>query len=103
MPPWVEVGSSRPAVATFLVGVFLLIGWPYTALWVTDLLLGVNLLITGAMNIAFASKAGTSKWLRRPGSEKKCRGQGESGGSDRGARSRPRKGACAAVPNSFMD
>ena len=44
-----------------LVGVFLLIGWPYTALWITGLLLGVNLLITGAMNIAFASKAGTSK------------------------------------------
>jgi uncharacterized membrane protein HdeD (DUF308 family) len=44
-----------------LVGVFLLIGWPYTALWITGLLLGVNLLITGAMNIAFASKTRTSK------------------------------------------
>jgi uncharacterized membrane protein HdeD (DUF308 family) len=46
-----------------IVGVFLLIGWPYTALWVTGLLLGVNLLITGAMNIAIAlaSKTGTSK------------------------------------------
>ena len=43
-----------------LVGVFLLIGWPYTALWITGLLLGVNLLITGAMNIAFASKTRTS-------------------------------------------
>jgi uncharacterized membrane protein HdeD (DUF308 family) len=39
-----------------LVGVFLLIGWPYTALWITGLLLGVNLFITGVMNIAFASK-----------------------------------------------
>jgi hypothetical protein len=71
VPPWVEVGSSRPAVATFLVGVFLLIGWPYTALWVTDLLLGVNLLITGAMNIAFASKAGTSKVASAAGERKK--------------------------------
>ena len=44
-----------------LVGVFLLIGWPYTALWITGLLLGVNLLITGAMNISFASKTRTSK------------------------------------------
>jgi uncharacterized membrane protein HdeD (DUF308 family) len=44
-----------------LVGIFLLIGWPYTALWITGLLLGVNLLITGAMNIAFASKKGMSK------------------------------------------
>jgi uncharacterized membrane protein HdeD (DUF308 family) len=46
-----------------LVGVFLLIGWPYSALWVTGLLLGINLLFTGAMNIAiaFASRAGTSR------------------------------------------
>jgi uncharacterized membrane protein HdeD (DUF308 family) len=44
-----------------LVGVFLSIGWPYTALWITGLLLGVNLIITGAMNIAFASKTRRSK------------------------------------------
>ena len=44
-----------------LVGVFLLIGWPYTALWITGLLLGVNLLVTGAMNIAFASKVRASE------------------------------------------
>jgi uncharacterized membrane protein HdeD (DUF308 family) len=52
-----------------IVGVFLLIGWPYTALWVTGLLLGVNLLITGAMNIAiaFASKTGTSKVVSAAG------------------------------------
>jgi uncharacterized membrane protein HdeD (DUF308 family) len=44
-----------------LVGVFLLIGWPYTALWITGLLLGVNLIITGAMNISVASKTRMSK------------------------------------------
>jgi uncharacterized membrane protein HdeD (DUF308 family) len=44
-----------------LVGVFLLIGWPYTALWITGLLLGVNLIITGAMNIASAAKTRMSK------------------------------------------
>jgi uncharacterized membrane protein HdeD (DUF308 family) len=46
-----------------VVGVFLLIGWPYTALWVTGLLLGINLLFTGAMDIAisFAFRRGTSK------------------------------------------
>jgi uncharacterized membrane protein HdeD (DUF308 family) len=44
-----------------LVGVFLLIGWPYTALWITGLLLGVNLIITGALNIAFAAKTRVSK------------------------------------------
>jgi uncharacterized membrane protein HdeD (DUF308 family) len=37
-----------------LIGVILLIGWPMTALWVTGLLLGVNLIFTGAMNIAIA-------------------------------------------------
>ena len=37
-----------------LIGVMLLIGWPITALWVTGLLLGVNLIFTGAMNIAVA-------------------------------------------------
>ena len=46
-----------------LVGVILLIGWPITALWVTGLLLGVNLIFTGAMNIAIAaaSRTGTPK------------------------------------------
>jgi uncharacterized membrane protein HdeD (DUF308 family) len=46
-----------------VVGVFLLIGWPYTALWVTGLLLGINLVFTGATNIAiaFSSRTGTSK------------------------------------------
>jgi uncharacterized membrane protein HdeD (DUF308 family) len=39
---------------SILVGVLLLIGWPVTALWVTGLLLGVNLIFTGAMSIAVA-------------------------------------------------
>jgi UrcA family protein len=37
-----------------LVGVILLIGWPETALWVTGLLLGVNLIFTGAQYVALA-------------------------------------------------
>ena len=40
-----------------VVGIFLLIGWPYTAVWVTGLLLGINLLFVGAMNIAIASSS----------------------------------------------
>jgi uncharacterized membrane protein HdeD (DUF308 family) len=36
------------------VGVVLLIGWPATALWVTGLLLGINLIFTGAMHVALA-------------------------------------------------
>jgi uncharacterized membrane protein HdeD (DUF308 family) len=46
-----------------VVGVFLLIGWPYTALWVTGLLLGINLIFAGAMNIAiaFTARTGTSR------------------------------------------
>jgi uncharacterized membrane protein HdeD (DUF308 family) len=36
------------------VGVLLLIGWPSTALWVIGLLLGVNLIFTGATNAALA-------------------------------------------------
>ena len=43
-----------------VVGVFLLIGWPYTALWVTGLLLGINLLFTGSMNIAVALASRTT-------------------------------------------
>ena len=46
-----------------VVGLFLLIGWPYTAVWVTGLLLCINLLFIGAMNIAiaFSSRTGPSK------------------------------------------
>jgi uncharacterized membrane protein HdeD (DUF308 family) len=39
---------------SIIVGVILLIGWPATALWVTGLLLGINLVFTGAMYIALA-------------------------------------------------
>jgi uncharacterized membrane protein HdeD (DUF308 family) len=49
-------------LCSIVVGVFLLIGWPATALWVTGLLLGVNLVFTGSMNVvlALASKTSTS-------------------------------------------
>jgi uncharacterized membrane protein HdeD (DUF308 family) len=42
---------------SIIIGVILLIGWPATALWLTGLLLGVNLLVTGVMNAAFAVTA----------------------------------------------
>jgi len=39
---------------SILIGVILLIGWPLTALWMTGLLLGVNLIFTGVMNVFLA-------------------------------------------------
>lgn len=42
---------------SIIVGIILLIGWPVTALRLTGLLLGVNLLVTGVMNAAFAITA----------------------------------------------
>jgi uncharacterized membrane protein HdeD (DUF308 family) len=49
-------------LCSIVVGAFLLIGWPATALWVTGLLLGVNLVFTGSMNVvlALASRTSTS-------------------------------------------
>jgi len=49
-------------LCSIVVGVFLLIGWPATALWVTGLLLGVNLVFAGSMNVvlALASRTSTS-------------------------------------------
>jgi uncharacterized membrane protein HdeD (DUF308 family) len=41
-------------LASTLVGVILLIGWPATALWAIGLLLGINLIFTGATNAALA-------------------------------------------------
>ena len=49
-----------------LIGVILLIGWPMTALWVTGLLLGVNLIFTGAMNIAIALASKTRTFKEAP-------------------------------------
>jgi uncharacterized membrane protein HdeD (DUF308 family) len=50
-------------LASIVVGVTLLLGWPATALWVTGLLLGVNLIFSGAMYaaLALASRTGTSR------------------------------------------
>lgn len=47
---WLIAGG----LGSIVVGVFLLIGWPATAFWVTGLLLGVNLIFTGAMHVALA-------------------------------------------------
>jgi uncharacterized membrane protein HdeD (DUF308 family) len=41
-------------ISSIVVGVILLLGWPSTALWGIGLLLGVNLIFTGAANITLA-------------------------------------------------
>ncbi len=51
---------SASGICAILVGVFLLIGWPFTALWVTGLLLGINVIFTGVMNIMIALASRTS-------------------------------------------
>jgi uncharacterized membrane protein HdeD (DUF308 family) len=55
---WVIAGG----LGSIVVGVILLIGWPATALWVTGLLLGINLIFTGSMHVvlAFASRTSTA-------------------------------------------
>jgi uncharacterized membrane protein HdeD (DUF308 family) len=50
---------------SIFVGVILLIGWPATALWVTGLLLGINLIFTGAMFAALALTSRTRASARR--------------------------------------
>ena len=47
---WLIAGG----LGSVVVGVILLIGWPATALWITGLLLGINLIFTGAMHVALA-------------------------------------------------
>ena len=47
-------------LCSIVVGVFLLIGWPATALWATGLLLGVNLVFAGSMNVVLALVSRTS-------------------------------------------
>lgn len=51
-------------LGSIVVGVILLMGWPATALWVTGLMLGINLVFTGSMHVALAlalgSRTGTS-------------------------------------------
>jgi uncharacterized membrane protein HdeD (DUF308 family) len=48
-------------VASIVVGVLLLLGWPGTALWATGLLLGVNLIFTGVTNTTLALTARTGR------------------------------------------
>jgi uncharacterized membrane protein HdeD (DUF308 family) len=47
---WLVAGG----IGSIVVGVILLIGWPVTALWITGLLLGMNLVFSGTMHIALA-------------------------------------------------
>jgi len=49
-------------IAGIVLGVMLLVGWPVTALWGIGVLLGINLIFTGAMNcsLALSSKARTT-------------------------------------------
>jgi uncharacterized membrane protein HdeD (DUF308 family) len=41
-------------ISSILVGVILLLGWPSTALWGIGLLLGINLIFSGAGNVTLA-------------------------------------------------
>jgi uncharacterized membrane protein HdeD (DUF308 family) len=50
-------------IASIAVGVLLLIGWPSTALWGVGLLLGVNLIFTGATNAGLAIASRTQRRL----------------------------------------
>ena len=52
---WLFAGG----VAGIVLGVMLLVGWPVTAIWGIGVLLGINLIFTGAMNcsLALSSKA----------------------------------------------
>jgi uncharacterized membrane protein HdeD (DUF308 family) len=59
-------------VASAVVGILLLIGWPLTGLWALGLLLGVNLLFSGMTNgaLAIAFRTSVSRASRRaPGDE----------------------------------
>jgi len=47
---WLVAGG----VASLIVGVILLLGWPATALWATGLLLGINLIFAGSTRITLA-------------------------------------------------
>jgi uncharacterized membrane protein HdeD (DUF308 family) len=44
-------------ISSIVVGVILLLGWPTTALWGVGLLLGINLIFTGAANVTLAVAA----------------------------------------------
>ncbi len=52
-------------VASTVVGIVLLVGWPLTGLWAIGLLLGVNLIFSGTMNSALAI-ALRKRWTRDP-------------------------------------
>ena len=52
--------SLAAGVASVLLGIILFTGWPATAIWAIGLLLGINLLFSGATNaaVAIASRSG---------------------------------------------
>jgi uncharacterized membrane protein HdeD (DUF308 family) len=66
---WLIAGG----LGSIVVGVTLLIGWPATALWVTGLLLGVNLIFTGAMHAALALTSRTSSASTNPPTDRFAR------------------------------
>ncbi len=55
---WLFAGG----IAGIVLGVLLLVGWPVAALWGIGVLLGINLIFTGAMNcsLALSSRARTA-------------------------------------------
>lgn len=46
--------SLAAGMASILLGIILFTGWPATAIWAVGLLLGVNLIFSGATNVAVA-------------------------------------------------
>jgi uncharacterized membrane protein HdeD (DUF308 family) len=52
LPGWGWLVAA--GISSIVVGVILLLGWPTTALWGIGLLLGVNLIFTGAANVTLA-------------------------------------------------
>ncbi len=52
---WLFAGG----VAGIVLGVMLLVGWPVTAIWGIGVLLGINLIFTGAMNCSLALSSRT--------------------------------------------
>jgi uncharacterized membrane protein HdeD (DUF308 family) len=54
------VGFLASGIASAVVGILLLLGWPATGFWALGLLLGVNLLFSGVTNCALAVTFRTS-------------------------------------------
>jgi uncharacterized membrane protein HdeD (DUF308 family) len=54
---WFLIGG----MASLVLGVMLFVGWPATAIWAIGLLLGINMVITGSMNVSLALFSRTAR------------------------------------------